>query len=95
MKKMENFDDTKILNFYHQKPGEGNGNPLWYFCLENPMGEDPGGLQSMCICAKSLQLCPTLILWTHILLSMSLNSYHLNSYGYTYPRCTLSKTNKL
>ena len=18
-------------------PGEGNGNPLWYFCLENPM----------------------------------------------------------
>ena len=20
-----------------RSPGEGNGNPLWYFCLENPM----------------------------------------------------------
>ena len=37
MKKMEKVDDTKIKNFYYQKPGEGNGNPLWYFCLENPM----------------------------------------------------------
>ena len=27
--------------------GEGNGNPLQYSCLENPMGEEPGGLQSM------------------------------------------------
>ena len=31
---------------------------------KTPWAEDPGGLQSMCICAKSLQLCPTLILWT-------------------------------
>ena len=28
-------------------PGEGNGNPLQYPCLENPIGEEPGGLQSM------------------------------------------------
>ena len=27
-------------------PGEGNGNPLQYSCLGNPM-EEPGGLQSM------------------------------------------------
>ena len=28
-------------------PGEGNGNPLQYSCLENPMDkEEPGGLQS-------------------------------------------------
>ena len=28
--------------------GEGNGNPLQYACLENPMGrEEPGRLQSM------------------------------------------------
>ena len=25
----------------------GNGNPVQYSCLENPMAEDPGGLQSM------------------------------------------------
>ena len=28
-------------------PGEGNDNPLWYSCLENPWAEEPGGLQSM------------------------------------------------
>ena len=27
--------------------GEGNGNPLQYYCLENPMEEEPGRLQSM------------------------------------------------
>ena len=27
--------------------GEGNGNPLQYYCLENPMAEEPSGLQSM------------------------------------------------
>ena len=27
--------------------GEGNGNPLQYSCLENPHGQEPGGLQSM------------------------------------------------
>ena len=27
-------------------PGEGNGNPLQYSCLENPWTEEPGGLQS-------------------------------------------------
>ena len=30
-----------------RSPGEGNGNPLQYSCLENPMDEEPGGLQSM------------------------------------------------
>ena len=27
-------------------PGEGNGNPLQSSFLENPMDEEPGGLQS-------------------------------------------------
>ena len=27
--------------------GEGNGNPLQYFCLGNPLTEEPGGLHSM------------------------------------------------
>ena len=27
--------------------GEGSGNPLQYWCLENPMEKEPGGLQSM------------------------------------------------
>ena len=29
-----------------RSPGEGNGNPLQYSCLENPT-EEPGRLQSM------------------------------------------------
>ena len=28
-------------------PGERNGNPLQYSCLENPMDREPGGLESM------------------------------------------------
>ena len=30
-----------------RSPGEGNGNPLQYSYLENPMEEDPGRLQIM------------------------------------------------
>ena len=30
-----------------RSPGGGHGNPLQYSCLENPMAEEPGGLQSM------------------------------------------------
>ena len=30
-----------------RSPGEGNGNPLQYSCLENPLTEEPSGLQSM------------------------------------------------
>ena len=30
-----------------RSPGEGKANPLQYSCLENPMDEEPGGLQSM------------------------------------------------
>jgi len=29
-----------------RSPGEGNGNPLQYSCLENPWTEKPGGLWS-------------------------------------------------
>ena len=29
-----------------RSPGEGNGNPLQYSCLENPMDRETGGLQS-------------------------------------------------
>ena len=30
-----------------RSPGVGNGTPLQYFCLENFMEEEPGGVQSM------------------------------------------------
>ena len=35
------------LSFFAPSPGEGNGTPLQYSCLENPMDrEEPGRLQS-------------------------------------------------
>ena len=30
----------KIFNCLHLTPGEGNGNPLQYSCLENPMDRE-------------------------------------------------------
>ena len=30
-----------------RSPGEGNGNPLQFSCLRNPMDRGTGGLQSM------------------------------------------------
>ena len=30
-----------------RSPGGGQGNALQYSCLENPMTEEPGGLQSI------------------------------------------------
>ena len=42
---------TQLSNWtelnWSQSTGEGNANPLWYSCLENPMDREPGGLQSM------------------------------------------------
>ena len=36
-------------------PGEGNGNPFQYSCLENLMGrEEPGGVQSMGYTTRTL-----------------------------------------
>ena len=43
-----NAGDTGLVPGSGRFPGEGNGNPLQYSCLGNPMGrEEPGRLQSM------------------------------------------------
>ena len=33
--------DTGSVSELGRSPGEGNGNPLQYSCLENPMGRGP------------------------------------------------------
>ena len=44
--------DLGLIPGSGRSPGEGNGNPLQYSCLENPM--DRGGLQAtLCGAAKS------------------------------------------
>ena len=47
-----NAGDMDSIPGLGRVPGEGNGNPLWYPCLENPWTEEPGRLQSMGV-AKS------------------------------------------
>ena len=41
-----NAGDPGSIPGLGRPPGEGNGNPLQYSCLENPV-EEPGRLQSM------------------------------------------------
>ena len=42
-----NAADASLIPGLRRSPGEGNGNPLQYSCLESPLAEEPGGLQSM------------------------------------------------
>ena len=43
-----NAGDLGSIPGLGRSPGEGNGNPLQYSCLEKtPWTEEPGGLQSM------------------------------------------------
>ena len=39
--------DTGSIPGLERSPGERNGNPLQYSCLESSMNREPGGLQSM------------------------------------------------
>ena len=39
--------DVSSIPGSRKSPGEGNGNPLQYSCLGNPMDREAGGLQSM------------------------------------------------
>ena len=42
-----NARDPDLIPVFGRTPGEGNGNPFQYSCLENSWIEEPGGLQSM------------------------------------------------
>ena len=39
-----NAGDTGSTPGSGRSPGDRNGNPFQYCCLENPMTEEPGGL---------------------------------------------------
>ena len=42
-----NAGDLGLIPGSERSPAEGNGNPLQYSYLGNPMDRGPGGLQSM------------------------------------------------
>ena len=69
--------------------GEGNGTPLQYSCLENPMDGEPGGLQSMgsrrvghhwSNLAAAAVLLSSLILFYKLMLHSSTNVTQSQSY---------------
>ena len=35
-----NAGDTGLIHEFGRSPGKGNGNPLQYFCLRNPMNRE-------------------------------------------------------
>ena len=39
--------DAGLIPGSRRYPGVGNGNPLQYSCLGNPLRDEPGGLQSL------------------------------------------------
>ena len=45
---LANARDRDVASFpgLGRSAGGGHGHPLQYFCLENPMAEESGGLQS-------------------------------------------------
>ena len=42
-----NAGDPDLFPGSGRSPGAGTGNSLQYFCLENPMNEEPGGLHEV------------------------------------------------
>ena len=42
-----NVGDPGSITGSGRSPGEGNGNLLQFYCLENPTTEEPGRLQSV------------------------------------------------
>ena len=51
-----NAEDVGSIPGSGRSPGEGDGNPLQYSCLENPWREEPGWLQSMEVSRSRTQL---------------------------------------
>ena len=47
------WEDPESIPESGRSPGEGNGNPLQDFCLENPMDGGLGRLQSMGVTKES------------------------------------------
>ena len=58
VKRLPAMQETRVRSLGREDPpGEGNGNPLQYSCLQNPVDR---GAWWAAAAAKSPQLCPTL-----------------------------------
>ena len=47
-----------------RSPGGGHGDPLQDSCLENPLAEDPGGLQSMGLHRVTESMAAYVFVWS-------------------------------
>ena len=62
-----------------RSPGEGNGNPLQYSCLKNPIERRPGRLQS--VGCKELDMTE----WLHLSWMVSENTHPLSEFLLLFP----------
>ena len=70
--------DSGLIPGSGRSPGRGNGNPLQYFCLKNPM--EPGGLVSP-ECRKELDMTSQLSL--SLSFEVSFGNYGSLCHGYS------------
>ena len=74
-----NAGDAGSIPRMGRSSGEGNGNPLQYSCLENPMDRGPGGLQSMQVAESGTRLkLPSMHAWEQSHLSSSTKNLFLH-----------------
>ena len=75
-----NAGDIDLIPGSRRSPGEGSGNPLPYFCLENPM--DRGAWQALCDPINCRNSTPTPgSFMCMCVLSLSVVSDSLQAYG--------------
>ena len=81
--------DVGLVPGSGRSPGEGNGNPLQYSCLENPMDGKPVGLQSMGSQGVRHDRATEHHHTPHSVLSLSLCTWHPLSLCYSSQHCML------
>ena len=77
----EDIRDVGSIPALGRSPGGGNGNPLQYSCLENPIDKESGGLKSMrsqrvrhnwsdLACTHKLEVCACVCVCAHVWCAM-------------------------
>ena len=72
--------DLASIHGWERSPGGGNGNPLWYSCLENPMDREPCGLPvhgGLIVSDTTEHICTQNVLITSFSVKLTLLAFFL------------------
>ena len=101
-----NAGDLGLIPGSGRSPGEGNGNPLQYSCLENPMDRGPWGATihgvaksqtqlsnfSVCVCPFLNELPCKILLLTSTCISTTRNVSHDQLWPHSSPKVSVSES---